>query len=72
MCIRDRVKLDPDAARELVDALGADMMMVASEMEKLLLYVTGKGRITLGDVETLSLIHISMRLSSSTVAAPLS
>jgi DNA polymerase-3 subunit delta len=50
-----QVKLDPDAARELVDALGADMMMVASEMEKLLLYVTGKGRITLGDVETMVL-----------------
>jgi len=49
------VKMEPDAARELVDALGADMMMVASELEKLLLYVTGKGRITLGDVETMVL-----------------
>jgi DNA polymerase-3 subunit delta len=48
-------KLDPDAARELVDALGADMMLVASEMEKLLLYATGRGRITLGDVETMVL-----------------
>jgi DNA polymerase-3 subunit delta len=48
-------KLEPDAARELVDALGADMMMLRSEMEKLLLYVAGKGRITLGDVETMVL-----------------
>ncbi|HEV2646017.1 MAG TPA: DNA polymerase III subunit delta [Acidobacteriaceae bacterium] len=49
------VKFDPDAARELVDALGADMMMVASELEKLCLYVEGKGRVTLGDVETMVL-----------------
>jgi DNA polymerase-3 subunit delta len=48
-------RLDPDAARELVDALGADMMLVASELEKLLLYATGRGRITLGDVETMVL-----------------
>ena len=34
------VKFDPDAARELADALGADMMLIASEFEKLLLYVT--------------------------------
>ena len=49
------VKLEPDAARELVDALGADMMLIASEIEKLLLYTEGKGRITLGDVETMVL-----------------
>jgi DNA polymerase-3 subunit delta len=49
------VRFDADAARELVDALGADMMMVASEFEKLSLYVEGKGRITLGDVETMVL-----------------
>ncbi len=48
-------KLEPDAARELVDALGADMMLVASELEKLLLYTLGRGRITLGDVETMVL-----------------
>jgi DNA polymerase-3 subunit delta len=48
-------KLDPDAARELVDALGADMMLIASELEKLLLYTQGRGRITLGDVETMVL-----------------
>jgi DNA polymerase-3 subunit delta len=49
------VKFDPDAARELVDALGADMMLIASEFEKLLLYVEGKARVTLGDVETMVL-----------------
>ena len=49
------VRLEPDAARELVDALGADMMLVASELEKLLLYATGRGRISLGDVETMVL-----------------
>jgi DNA polymerase III subunit delta len=48
-------RLEPDAARELVDALGADMMLIASELEKLLLYTLGKGRITLGDVETMVL-----------------
>ena len=36
------VTIDPDAARELVDALGADMMLVASEFEKLALYAQGK------------------------------
>ncbi|HUD21870.1 MAG TPA: DNA polymerase III subunit delta [Acidobacteriaceae bacterium] len=55
------IRFDPDAARELVDALGADMMLVASEMEKLCLYVGGSGslegknHITLGDVETMVL-----------------
>ena len=51
----NETKLDPDAARELVDALGADMMLIASELEKLLLYTQGRGRITLGDVETMVL-----------------
>ena len=49
------VRIENDAARELVDALGADMMLVASELEKRLLYATGRGRITLGDVETMVL-----------------
>jgi DNA polymerase-3 subunit delta len=48
-------RMEPDAARELVDALGADMMMISSELEKLLLYTLGRGRITLGDVETMVL-----------------
>jgi DNA polymerase III subunit delta len=55
------IRFDPDAARELVDALGADMMLIASELEKLCLYVGGSGavegknRITLGDVESMVL-----------------
>jgi len=49
------VKLDADAARELVDSLGGDMMMLANELEKLVLFVGDKKRITLGDVETLVL-----------------
>jgi DNA polymerase-3 subunit delta len=49
------VKLDSDAARELVDSLGGDMMMVAGELEKLVLYAGDRKRITLGDVETLVL-----------------
>jgi len=57
--LRD-TRIEQEAARELVDSLGADMMMVRSELEKLLLYVGdpnsgGKGRITLGDVETMVL-----------------
>jgi DNA polymerase-3 subunit delta len=39
---RRAVTIEPDAARELVDALGADMMLVASEFEKLSLYAQGK------------------------------
>jgi DNA polymerase-3 subunit delta len=49
------VRLDSDAARELVDSLGGDMMMVANELEKLILFVGGKKRITLGEVETMVL-----------------
>jgi DNA polymerase-3 subunit delta len=48
-------KVDADAARELVDSLGADMMLVSNELEKLMLYTTEKKRITLGDVETMVL-----------------
>lgn len=48
-------RLEPDAARELVDALGSDMLLISSELEKLLLYTEGRGRITLGDVETMVL-----------------
>jgi DNA polymerase-3 subunit delta len=60
-----------EAARELADALGADMMLIASEMEKLVLYAGAKRhglggpdapgvgamgvRVTLGDVETMVL-----------------
>jgi DNA polymerase-3 subunit delta len=49
------MKFDADAARELADALGADMMLISSELEKLILYASDRGRITLGDVETMVL-----------------
>ncbi len=49
------VKIDPDGARELVDALGGDMMMISNELEKLMLYVGARNHITLGDVETMVL-----------------
>ena len=60
-------RCEPDAARELVDALAGDMMLIASELEKLLLYVSASARdtvsappneahaVTLGDVETMVL-----------------
>ena len=54
-CGLRQVKIEADAARELVDALGGDMMMVSNELEKLMLYVGEKKRITLGDVETMVL-----------------
>src|SRR3984885_5807790 len=44
-CLTQAVKMDADAARELVDALGGDMMMVSNELEKLILYVGEKKRI---------------------------
>ncbi len=62
------VRFEQAAARELADALGANMMLVASELEKLLLYVSAPApppvaavlpaepaAITLGDVETMVL-----------------
>jgi len=57
------IKFDPDAARELADSLGADMMLISSEFEKLLLYVSAtpagqpiaRNHVTLGDVETMVL-----------------
>lgn len=54
-CTTRDVKIDTDAARELVDSLGGDMMMVSNELEKLILYVGEKKKITLGDVETMVL-----------------
>ncbi len=54
-CTARNVKIDADGARELVDALGGDMMMISNELEKLMLYVGAKNRITLGDVETMVL-----------------
>jgi DNA polymerase-3 subunit delta len=52
---KEQVKVEPDAARELVDALGADMMLVSRELEKLILFTGEKKHITLGDVETMVL-----------------
>src|SRR5437764_9942129 len=54
-CGSREVKIDLDAGRELVDSLGGDMMMISNELEKLILYVGEKKRITLGDVETMVL-----------------
>jgi DNA polymerase-3 subunit delta len=49
------ISFSEDAARELVDALSAEMLMVASELEKLLLYAGAMGRtsVEVGDVETM-------------------
>ena len=49
------VRFDEDAARELVDALGAEMLSVQSELEKLLLYAGARGdnAIEVPDVETM-------------------
>ncbi|MGE5323770.1 MAG: DNA polymerase III subunit delta [Actinomycetota bacterium] len=52
---KEGVKVDQDAASELMDALGSDMMLVSGELEKLMLYVAGKKHITLADVETMVL-----------------
>lgn len=54
-CASQAVQIEADGARELVDALGGDMMMISNELEKLILYVGEKKRITLGDVETMVL-----------------
>ncbi len=49
------VRLTEDAARELVDALGADMLTLASELSKLVLYAQSQNSssIELADVETM-------------------
>jgi DNA polymerase-3 subunit delta len=49
------VNFEPDAARELTDSLGADMMLIASEFEKLMLYAGDRRKVRLGDVETMVL-----------------
>ena len=54
-CATQKVKIEADAARELVDSLGGDMMMISNELEKLILYVGEKKQITPGDVETMVL-----------------
>jgi DNA polymerase-3 subunit delta len=52
---KNGVRFDADAARELADALGADMMLIASEWNKLVLFAGEKKHVTLGDVETMVL-----------------
>src|ERR1700757_4265420 len=54
-CVTREVKIDLDAARELVDSPGGEMMMISNELEKLILYVGEKKRVSLGDVETMVL-----------------
>ena len=54
------VRVEADAARELVDALGADMMLVASEFEKLALYAQGKQILTLAGMPTVELPVITL------------
>lgn len=46
-----QVTLEPDAARELTDALHGNLMQMASELEKLFLYAGDRRRVTLADVE---------------------
>ena len=53
------VQMQDDAARELVDALGGDMLMLSSELGKLMLYATamqaerGAATLSVVDVETM-------------------
>jgi DNA polymerase-3 subunit delta len=49
------IRLTDDAARELVDALGAEMLTLASELSKLILYAQSQNSqtIELADVETM-------------------
>jgi DNA polymerase-3 subunit delta len=49
------IRLTEDAARELVDALGAEMLTLSSELSKLVLYAQSQGSSTieLADVETM-------------------
>ena len=49
------MRMGSDAARELVDALGADMLSIGSELEKLLLEAGARGaaELTVADVETM-------------------
>src|SRR5437870_5681700 len=48
-CTSRAVKIDTDGAREVVDALGGDMMMICNELEKLLPYLCEKRHISQGD-----------------------
>jgi len=55
------VRIEQEAARELVDALGADMMLVSSDFEKLALYAQGKQlRIAQADILTQDFANIPL------------
>lgn len=45
--------LEQDAAPELVEACASDLARASTELEKLMLYATGRGRITAADVQAL-------------------
>lgn len=64
------VRFDPDAARELVDSLGADMMLVSSEFEKLLLYVSAPGIISPNVITPNTVILSEAKNLSSSFEAP--
>jgi len=49
------VEMEVDATRELTDALHSDLMQMSSELEKLILFVDKKRKITLADVEEMVL-----------------
>lgn len=49
------VEMEVDAARELTDALHGDLMQMSSELEKLILFVGGRKKIALADVEEMVL-----------------
>jgi DNA polymerase-3 subunit delta len=50
------IRFDADAAKELVDALGADMMLISSEFEKLCLYVSAPPQIRVPHVSGSSIV----------------
>ena len=49
--------IDRDAAQLLTDFLGEDLATIASEIQKLAAYVANRRRITVADVEAISLRH---------------
>ncbi len=65
------VNITADAARELVDALGADMMLIASDFEKLALYAQGKQLALAKSLVILREAEDPLLCSSSTPQLPL-
>jgi DNA polymerase III subunit delta len=57
------VRLEDDAARELVDALGVDMLSIASEVEKLLLFAGAQGSATVGLQEVEAMVSAAKQRS---------